>query len=88
MGTEDTRIALKEGTSLLFCNHGNSEITYTIQDVIGRGGSVIVYNASYTDNAGCRNLVRIKECYPFYLTLIRDDTGVLLAEEKDIPTFQ
>ena len=88
MGIRDTRIALKKGASLRFYNHDNSTVTYTIQDENGRGGSVIVYNASYEDNAGCRNLVRIRECYPFYGTLTRDETGALIAEERDIPVFR
>lgn len=88
MGIRDTRIALKKGASLRFYNHDNSTVTYTIQDEIGRGGSVIVYNGFYEDNAGCRNLVRIRECYPFYGTLTRDETGALIAEERDIPVFR
>ncbi|HBA47736.1 MAG TPA: hypothetical protein DCZ91_08035 [Lachnospiraceae bacterium] len=88
MGIRDTRIALKEGASLRFYNHDNSTVTYTIQEEIGRGGSVIVYNASYEDNAGCRNLVRIRECYPFYVNLNRDGAGALIAEERDVPDFQ
>lgn len=88
MGIRDTRIALKEGASLRFYNHDNSTVTYTIQEEIGRGGSVIVYNGFYEDNAGCRNLVRIRECYPFYGTLTRDETGALIAEERDIPVFR
>lgn len=77
MGTADTRIALKKGTELRVYNHDNSMVTYTIQDEIGRGGSVIVYNASYLDNAGCRNLVRIRECCPFYVPLVRGGDGAL-----------
>lgn len=88
MGIRDTRIALKEGASLRFYNHDDSTVTYTIQEEIGRGGSVIVYNAFYEDNAGCRNLVRIRECYPFYVNLARDGAGALVAEERDIPDFQ
>lgn len=88
MGTADTRIALKKGTELRFNNHDNSMVTYTIQDEIGRGGSVIVYNASYLDNAGCRNLVRIRECCPFYVPLIRGGDGALTAEEAYIADFQ
>ena len=88
MGIRDTRIALKEGASLRFYNHDDSTVTYTIQEEIGRGGSVIVYNASYEDNAGCRNLVRIRECYPFYVNLNRDGAGALIAEERDVPDFQ
>lgn len=83
----DTRIALKEGTILKF-RGSNGTVAYTIQREIGRGGSAIVYNASYRDNVGCRNIVRIKECYPASIRLTRDDTGALHVEEKEAKAFQ
>lgn len=86
---KDTRIALKSGTLLRFYNKDNMpEATYTIQDVIGRGRSGIVYNASYIDNVGCRHIVLIKECYPFFINLARDDSGRLLVAEGDREDFR
>lgn len=85
----DTRIALKEGTLLRVYNKdGRAEAVYTIRDVLGRGRTGIVYNASYIDNAGCEHIVRIKECYPFHIDLTRDDAGRLIADEKDRMDFQ
>ena len=58
----DGRIALAPGDVLkLSTKTGYTE--YTIACEIGRGGSCIVYDASYTDNLGNFKLVRIKECY-------------------------
>ena len=72
----DRRIALKEGTVLEFNNNGGI-YKYTVTNEIGRGGLSIVYNAEYTNNVGNNKIVRIKECYPFKLSLLREDTGIL-----------
>lgn len=45
---------------------------YTIDKLIGRGGSCLVYNAKYWDNAGNEHDVRVKECYPFWINMERD----------------
>lgn len=42
---------------------------YTVSRELARGGSCIVYDASYTDNLGNYKLVRIKECYPYALKM-------------------
>lgn len=81
----DTRIALNNGIMLRF---DDGTVKYTIQSELARGGSSIVYNASYTDNIGDRKLVRIKECYPFKLDISRDDTGNLVSAESDAPEFE
>ena len=60
----DGREALNPGTKLRFANREGGAVSYVVSREIGRGGSCIVYDASYTDNLGNDKLVRIKECYP------------------------
>lgn len=79
----DTRIALAEGTELCFTNQDNGMVRYRIQSEVGRGGSCIVYDASYQNNIGQKRLVRIKECYPFKLSITRDDKNRLVFKESD-----
>ncbi|MBE5807260.1 MAG: hypothetical protein E7317_02845 [Clostridiales bacterium] len=82
----DGRSALPPGTALkLSARTGYAE--YTLSREIGRGGSCIVYDASYADNLGNRKLVRIKECYPHALQIARDEQGALKAAEKDAGAF-
>ncbi len=83
----DGRKALTPGTVLKL--HTRTGYTaYSVRREIGRGGSCIVYDASTTDNLGNDKLVRIKECYPHAMRLIREDDGSLHAEEKDSAAFQ
>lgn len=68
----DGRKALTPGTVLkLHTRTGYTE--YFVRREIGRGGSCIVYDASTTDNLENEKLVRIKECYPHAMRLIRED---------------
>ena len=70
----DGRKALTPGTVLkLHTRTGYTE--YFVRREIGRGGSCIVYDASTTDNLENEKLVRIKECYPHAMRLIREDDG-------------
>lgn len=82
-----TRISLKKNTELRCINYDKSTIVYTIQKEIGRGGSCIVYDAYYINNAGKHNPVRIKECYPFKLSIVRDENGQLTPVECDNEKF-
>lgn len=84
----DGRKALTPGTKLHFQNRNGGEVSYTITQEIGRGGSCIVYDASYQDNLGNHKLVRLKECYPHGLKLIRTESGDLLAEDRDRDAFK
>lgn len=84
----DTRTALKEGTLLKVFNIDRGTITYTIQDEIGRGNTGIVYNGFYRDNAGGRNTVRIKECYPFRVGLLRRGDELIPVGETDARAFE
>lgn len=83
----DGRKALAPGMLLkLRTRTGYTE--YSVRREIGRGGSCIVYDASTTDNLGNDKLVRIKECYPHAMRLIRGADGSLQAEEKDCAAFE
>ena len=84
----DTRTALKEGTLLKVSNIDRGIVTYTIQDEIGRGNTGIVYNGFYRDNAGGRNTVRIKECYPFRAGLLRRGDELIPVGETDAQAFE
>lgn len=59
----DSRIALAANTQLHFQNKEGGTVRYTIIKEISRGGSCIVYDASYETNTGDEKYVRIKECY-------------------------
>ena len=67
----DTRVALKPHTELCFYNAHQGKCIYTITHEIGRGDSCIVYEATYRNNSQQLKKVRIKECYPFRLTISR-----------------
>ena len=79
----DSRTALKRGTVLRF----SDGYEYTITDELARGGSSLVYNAFYLDNLGEKKSVRIKECYPFKCSLLRDASGALLAPAAEEDLF-
>ena len=82
----DIRRALEQGTWLhlgsIYQKHGD----YRIHREIGRGGTGIVYEASYQNNAGTENIVRIKECYPQVLQLKRKGSA-LIADPGEEEAF-
>ncbi len=82
----DGRIALAPG-AVLKLSGGTGCIPYTIGREVGRGGSGIVYDASYTDNLGNYKLVRIKECYPYAMRAARNESGELQPEGRDAQAF-
>lgn len=84
----DTRIALKNRTVLKFYNSNNGVCVYTIEKELARGASSIVYEASYVNNAGTKRIVRIKECYPFALSVIREAGGALVPFASDHEKFE
>lgn len=73
----DNRKAITSGYTLVIGN--NSQ--YTITEELGRGAGCIVYNAMYSDSAGCRHIVRIKECYPYNMEISRLEDGTLKVAE-------
>ncbi len=82
----DGRIALAPG-AVLKLETATGYTLYTIHHEVGRGGSCIVYDASYTDNLGNYKLVRIKECYPHALRIARNADDTLDAEARDAEVF-
>lgn len=83
----DSRIALRNNTQLRFHNKEGGAILYTIVKEIGRGGSCIVYDAAYETNTGDTKRVRIKECYPSKLQIIRDTDNHLHPVPADADAF-
>lgn len=75
-------------TQLHFQNKEGGAARYTIIKEIGRGGSCIVYDASYKTNTGNLKYVRIKECYPFKLRIERTPDGTLCADSADAAQFE
>lgn len=82
----DGRIALAPGV-VLRLSRDTGYTFYTINREVGRGGSCIAYDASYTDNLGNNKLVRIKECYPYAMRMIRNESGALQPEERNAQAF-
>lgn len=84
----DTRIALKHNTKLRFCSSSHGICVYTVHKELARGASCIVYEATYVNNVGMNKFVRIKECYPFSLTILRDEDNNLYAQECEQKEFE
>lgn len=84
----DSRIALAAKTQLHFQNKEGGAVRYTIIKEIGRGGSCIVYDASYETNTGDLKYVRIKECYPLKLRIERTTDGSLCTDPADAVQFE
>ncbi len=82
----DGRNALAPG-AVLNLENKTGFIPYTIRREIGRGGSCIVYDASYTDHLGNFKLVRIRECFPLALRITRGSDGSLTADPRDMDAF-
>lgn len=80
----DTRSGLQINTNMLF-NEGRK---VKIISEVGRGASCIVYDAVYTDSIGVEHRIRVKECYPNYLLITRDESGCLVAKGEETDKFQ
>ena len=80
---------LKEGKLILYIDQDckRIEAVYHIQKIIGQGRSCLVYDASYIDNIGLEHKVRIKECYPDGIDIVRDKNGNLCVEERNQNRF-
>ena len=77
------RKPLKLNTELRFTNYAGGDMHFWVVDVLGFGGSCIVYDGYYINNAGARSTVRIKECYPYKLHLTRNDREELIVPDKE-----
>ncbi len=82
------RIPLKENTELRFTNPEGGDMVFVITDVVGDGGSCLVYDGYYRNHGGGRNTVRIKECYPYSLHLKRKEDGTLFVEDREREVFE
>ena len=82
----DNRVALTPGTELKLCTKTGCT-AYTIAREIGRGGSCIVYEASFRDNLGYVKPVHIKECCPQALKVRRGEDGTLTVASEDEERF-
>lgn len=82
----DRRTALASGTKLIFNTKTGSD-EYIIVREIGRGGSCIVYDAIYSDVLDNPKSVRIKECYPHALKIIRMQDNFLQVDQRDEERF-
>ena len=81
------RIPLKPNTELRFLNQVNGQMQFVVTDVLGQGGSCIVYNGYYLNNINAQSTVRIKECYPYKLHLQRDNDNGLLVPDNEKKAF-
>ena len=61
---------------------------FTVNGVAGLGGSCIVYDGYYLNNAGARKTVRIRECCPYKLHIKRSETGALCVSEREREAFE
>lgn len=84
----DRRIALQTGYLLHTRSGKGDRVDYSIEGEIGRGGSCIVYRATYLMNTGSRKSVRIKEYYPHRMHITREKSGALNVIETDRSLFQ
>ena len=82
------RQPLKQNTELRFTNHVGGNMKFVVGEVIGIGGSCIVYDGYYVNNSGTRNTVRIKECFPYKLHIKRNDVGKLIVPPNEIEKFE
>ena len=73
----DERIHIPEGRKIA----ASGEQYFIINQEIGRGGSSIVYSAVLYDEMGQQHVVRVKECYPWGMDIVRTKEGELEASE-------
>ena len=78
----DNRQGLSKNFKL---NSGKGEILLT--EEVGRGANCIVYRAVQVDGIGISHKVLVKECYPAYLLLHRDEEKNLVASQSDEQKF-
>ncbi len=79
----DHRIALKSNTLLRLRTGKGEEIQCVIENEIGRGGSCIVYEVSRETATGDQSFYRLKEFYPYDLSITREENGELIPASAD-----
>lgn len=76
------RTPIKTGSVILLHEVGSAkEFSFTIKEIIGMGGSCIVYTAVYCDAENNRFPVRLKECCPEWIESDRNDTALSVSDE-------
>ena len=71
------RIPLKKGEKV------TSNYTYIIDGVLGSGASCIVYDAHFIDSHGNKKEVKLKECYPYDLSVKRAGNTLVWSKEEE-----
>lgn len=84
----DHRIALKKNTLLGLHTSKGEAIYCVIEKEIGRGGSCIVYEASRETETGNKTLYRVKEFYPYSLSITRNKDNYLTPAARDAAAFK
>ena len=84
----DHRIALKKNTLLGLHTSKGEAIYCVIEKEIGRGGSCIVYEASREKETGNKTLYRVKEFYPYSLSITRNKDNYLTPAARDAAAFK
>lgn len=80
----DMRIALCSGYEMNLSEGRRVRIT----EEVGRGAGCMVYDAVYWDRIQVKHKIRIKECYPNHILLIREETGDLQASSANSAKFE
>lgn len=77
------RTPLMNGTTIYLNEIGTTRCNdVTIEEMIGMGGSCIVYTAVYLDAEGNRFSVRLKELYPEWIHLERKGNTLIVPEDQ------
>lgn len=81
------QIPLRIGTKLVICPKNGSVMSYRIEEVIGYGGSCIVYRGKdVSAGRGSRTQI-IKEFYPQSICSVRRQGDALIVSEEDRADF-
>lgn len=76
----DNRAGLEKNSEIII-----QDKIYKIENEIGRGANCIVYNAKYRDNLDIEHNIRLKECFPVYLSLERmRDNEVVVCNDNTL----
>lgn len=77
------RKPIENGTIIRLNEVGtDKKYDFKIKEMIGMGGSCIVYTAVYTDPENNRFYVRLKELYPEWLDIERESLAISVPDEK------
>ena len=74
--TENSEIVLHEIDTL-------KEYKFSILETVGMGASCIVYTSVFTDAENNQFFVRLKECYPSELKIVRNRNQELIISDKE-----